>query len=217
MLKGIRWLNAVSSEKRKYELKARAEKLGATRQRIVEATSALHEEVGPARTTIAEIARRAGVQRLTVYNHFPDDKELFAACGAYWLAANMPPDPAPFLAIRSPSERLRAFLRAFYAWFRAHEAGLTRIQRDRLLLPALDEAARENMDRPLASLVDTLSRGLGGRGTRPRTRAAVALALDLWAWRRLTSEGLDDDAAADVMVGMVLASARRQDAAAPVR
>ncbi|MBA2357350.1 MAG: TetR family transcriptional regulator, partial [Actinobacteria bacterium] len=33
-------------------------------------TAALHEEVGPARTTIAEIARRAGVQRLTVYKNF---------------------------------------------------------------------------------------------------------------------------------------------------
>ena len=53
----------MSSQMRKYELKARAEKQAATRRRIVEATSALHEEVAPARTTVAEIARRAGVQR----------------------------------------------------------------------------------------------------------------------------------------------------------
>ena len=67
----------MSSEKRKYELKARAERQRETRRRIVDATVALHEEVGPAKTTVAEIARRAGVQRLTVYNHFPDDGELY--------------------------------------------------------------------------------------------------------------------------------------------
>ena len=70
-------MNAMSSESRKYELKARAEKQADTRRRIVEATSELHEEVGPARTTVAEIARRAGVQRLTVYNNFPNETELF--------------------------------------------------------------------------------------------------------------------------------------------
>ena len=65
--------------KRKYELKARAESQARTRERIVQATMELHKEVGPAKTTVAEIARRAGVQRLTVYNHFPEDVELFGS------------------------------------------------------------------------------------------------------------------------------------------
>ena len=60
------------TEKRKYELRKRAERQQETRRRITEATVALHGEVGPAATQISEIARRAGVQRLTVYNHFPD-------------------------------------------------------------------------------------------------------------------------------------------------
>ena len=46
----------MSSQIRKYELKARAEKQAETRRRIVEATLGLHQEVGPARTTVAEIA-----------------------------------------------------------------------------------------------------------------------------------------------------------------
>ena len=87
------------SEKRNYELRARAGRQQATRRRIVEATVALHREVGPARTTVAEIARRAGVQRLTVYNHFPDDAQLFAACQAHFLAQHPPPD----LGTRWPS------------------------------------------------------------------------------------------------------------------
>src|ERR1700730_3486754 len=108
MPQGIRWMNTMSSESRKYELKARAEKQPETRRRIVEATSALHEEVGPARTTVAEIARPAGVQRLTVGNNCPDEMELFAACGDHWMAKNPPPDPSAALALEDPAKRLRA-------------------------------------------------------------------------------------------------------------
>src|ERR1700680_2796204 len=98
-------MDAMSTQTRKYALKARAETQAETRRRIVEATSALHEEVGPARTTVAEIARRAGVQRLTVYNHFPNEEGLFAACSDHWLAQNPPPDPSAALALAKPASR----------------------------------------------------------------------------------------------------------------
>ena len=81
--------------KRKYELKARAAKQEETRRRITEATVALHEEVGPARTTVAEVARRAGVTRLTVYNNFPEERELFAACQGHWMRAAPAPRARP--------------------------------------------------------------------------------------------------------------------------
>ena len=42
-------------DRRKYELKKRAERQDETRQRIVEATVALHEELGPAQTSISAI------------------------------------------------------------------------------------------------------------------------------------------------------------------
>src|SRR5260221_9883236 len=101
----------MSTQMRKYELKARDEKQAATRQRIVEATSALHEEVGPARTTVAEIARRAGVQRLTVYTHFPNEIELFDACGQHWMQRNPPPDPSTALAMDNRDQRISHVLR----------------------------------------------------------------------------------------------------------
>jgi AcrR family transcriptional regulator len=85
----------MSSEKRKYELRARAERQQETRRRIIEATVTLHQEVGPARTTVAEIARRSGVQRLTVYNHFPEEEELFAACQRHFLAQHPLPELRP--------------------------------------------------------------------------------------------------------------------------
>src|SRR5438132_5479997 len=103
---------------RKYELKERARAQAETRRKIVEATVALHEEVGPARTTVAEIARRAGVTRLTVYNHFPEDAELFAACQGEFLARNPPPDLSSAFAVPDPRERVRVVLRGLYAGYR---------------------------------------------------------------------------------------------------
>lgn len=189
---------------RKYEQRARAERQAETKRRIAAATAELHAEVGPARTTVAEIARRAGVQRLTVYNNFPEESQLFAACQAHWLAANPLPDPSDALALEDPLERVRAVLRAFYARYRATEAMTGNVQRDRSSVPALDELLAQSSDVALGGLADALAAGFGARGRRAvRVRAAVALALDFWSWRRLTAEGLDDRAAADLMTAAV--------------
>ena len=72
--------------KRRYELKERARRQAETRQRIVDAAVELHTSVGPARTTISAIAERAGVERHTVYAHFPDEPTLFRACSTHWRA-----------------------------------------------------------------------------------------------------------------------------------
>jgi AcrR family transcriptional regulator len=202
-------MNMMSSQRRIYTLKARAEQQADTRRRIVEATAALHEEVGPARTTVAEIARRAGVSRLTVYNNFPDERELFAACGDYWLALNPPPDPSAVFRIKDPSERLRAVLRPFYAWYRRTARASENMHRDRLVLPAFDAVMRIRLDPVVSNLADTLAAGFAPAArSAKRLRAAVALALDFWTWRRLSLEGLTDNAAADLMVDAVKTAAR---------
>ena len=69
--------------KRKYELKRRAEKQADTRRRIVEATVMLHSTVGPSRTRVTDIARKAGIQRATFYRHFPDELSLYKECRAF--------------------------------------------------------------------------------------------------------------------------------------
>src|SRR3954470_13292528 len=120
-------MNAVSTQKRKYELKARAEAQEATRARIAAAAAALHEEAGVGKTTVADIARRAGVQRLTVYNHFPDLQALLPACTAHWLTEHPQPDLAPLLAVEDPAERLRSVLAALYGWYRDTEAMQRRV------------------------------------------------------------------------------------------
>jgi len=196
----------MSTEKRKYELKVRADRQRATRERIVEATMQLHQEVGPAATTVAEIARRAGVQRLTVYNHFPDEAQLFGACQAHWIALHPPPDFAAALALDEPLERVRAVLRGFYAWCRETESMTENVQRDRASLPALDALLRDTADAAAHEMADALATGLaprGGAAARSRVRVLVRVALEFWTWHRLIAEGLGDDAAADLMTDVV--------------
>jgi AcrR family transcriptional regulator len=190
-------VNAVSTQKRRYELKARAESQQATRDRIAAAAAALHAEVGIGRTTVADIARRAGVQRLTVYNHFPDLEALLPACTAHWMAASPPPDLADALALAHPRERLRTALTALYGWYRATAPMQRRVFGERASVPELDAWMAQSADRTLAELADALSAGL--------RRPLVAVALDFWTWERLDREGLDDAAAAELMAGAAAA------------
>jgi AcrR family transcriptional regulator len=193
----------MSSKKRKYELKARAERQQDTRRRIVEATIELHQELGPARTTVVEVARRAGVNRLTVYNHFPDEAELFAACQGQFLAQHPPPDFAEALALDEPAARVRAALCDLYGSYRVREPMTAKILRDRAALPALDALMERTMDAQLAELVNALARPFKARGkAAQRLRAVLAVAVDFGTWQRLDRAGLDDAAAADLMADL---------------
>src|SRR5688500_15816045 len=102
---------------RTYTLKRRAEQQADTRRRIVEATVDLHSSVGPALTTLSMIAERAGVQRHTLYAHFPDERSLHLACSGLAFERDPPPDAAPWRSIEDRRERLRAGLTAVYGWF----------------------------------------------------------------------------------------------------
>jgi AcrR family transcriptional regulator len=192
-------MNAMSTQKRKYELKARAESQQATRDRIAAAAASLHEEVGIARTTVADIARRAGVQRVTVYNHFPDLAALLPACTAHWLTEHPLPDLSPAFALDDPAERLRTALTALYGWYRETAPMQRRVFGERATLPELDAFVAQSSDPMLAELAAGLSTGFD----RPDGRALVAVALDFWTWQRLDREGLDDAQAAALMTGAV--------------
>lgn len=196
-------MNTMSSETRKYELKARAESQRETREQIARVAAELHEEKGVANTTVAEIARRAGVTRLTVYNHFADLGELIPACAAHYETRHPPPDLEGALAIAEPGERARATLAPLYAWYRETEPMFGKLFSDRSRVPELDRFMAENIDRFQAHLAAGLAAG-SGRGRRAeRRRALISLALDFWTWRRLRDEGLDDEAAADLMAAAI--------------
>ncbi len=185
----------MSTQKRKYELKARAEAQQATHARIAAAASALHEEVGVARTTVADIARRAGVQRLTVYNHFPDLDALLPACTAHWLTQHPFPDLEPAFALEDPAERVQGVLNALYGWYRETAPMQARAYGERATVPELDAW--------MARSTDVLLADLAARLDWPGRQALVALALHFWTWHRLDREGLDDAAAAALMADAI--------------
>src|SRR5688572_8391494 len=95
---------------RPYRKRRRAELEEQTRLRITEAAMELHGSIGPARTTVSAVADRAGVQRATVYRHFPDEESLFAACSSHWTAQNPRPDLAAWAETEDPDQRLRTAL-----------------------------------------------------------------------------------------------------------
>jgi AcrR family transcriptional regulator len=197
-------MNTMSTQTRKYELKARAESQRETRDRIAKATAELHEEKGVAQTTVAEIARRAGVTRLTVYNHFADLTELLPACAAHYEELHPVPDLGGVLAQTEPGERVRGALARLYGWYRETEPMYGKLFSDRASVPELDRFLEKNIDRMQADLADDLAAGFRLRGRRAeRTRALIRLALDFWTWCRLSREGLDDEAAADLMAAAI--------------
>ena len=202
-------MSTQKTKNRKYELKARAESQERTRQRIARAAAELHEQVGPAETTVAEIARRAGVSRLTVYKHFPDNAALYPACSAHYLAEHPLPDFQAAMAREDPVRRVRSVLDAVYGgWYRESRSMMRNLQRDRGLDPALDEFMRNNSDAALGVVADALTAGFELAGDRAaRLGSLVRVALDFWTWERLTTEGLEDDQAAAVMTDAVAAVA----------
>jgi AcrR family transcriptional regulator len=184
-------------------MRRRAELVDETRQRIIEAAARLHTSIGPAATTIAAIADEAGVTRLTVYRHFPNLDELFAACQAHWLSQSRPPDPSTWLAIPDPGERARHALDALYRWFAAHADELYPILRD---FAAMPETARR---RNRAGAVARAQAILGGPDANApaQARAAAGHVTSYWTWRSLALEqGLAHEDAVDLAVRFLMAA-----------
>lgn len=123
---------------RTYTKVRRAEAEGKTRDRIIEAMIALHEEVGPSRTTISAIAERAGVERLTVYRHFPDEPAMLRACSSRWAEID-PPPAIPVKRYRDPAAGFRAMLLPLYEWYRRNHRMLANVTADLDRVPAVRE------------------------------------------------------------------------------
>ena len=165
----------------------------------MEAVVELHEEVGPAFTTISAIAERAGVQRLTVYRHFPDEPSLFQACSTHWMDRHPPPDPAAWSGIQDPGERARTALTALYGYFRNGAPMISKIIRDADHVEALQPFVAPYRSF-LAEVAGGLAAGWGVEGERQRAlRAAAGLAVRFETWRSLEEEGLQDEPAAALM------------------
>ena len=193
---------------RPYRKRRRAELEEQTRLRITEAAVDLHGSVGPARTTISAVAERAGVQRATLYRHFPDEQTLFGACSAHWLSQHPLPDLAGWAAIEDPDVRLPTALAELYGWFDRGAEMLEKTTRDASLVPAM-RAPMEAMGAWRSAATEALLRGRPQRGARRgRVRAAIGHATSFETWRSLVREqNLDQEAAVALMATLVEAAA----------
>jgi AcrR family transcriptional regulator len=192
----------------KYTLKQRAIQQEETRRRIVEAIVELHKTIGPARTTISAIAERAGVERLTVYRHFPNETELFRACSDHWRAAHPPPDLKRWSAIDDPVERLRIALMDVYQYYGEVAPMLGNVLRDAELLPVLAKQLagyRQFVAAAQSLLADCWQIPEQQRAV---VRAAIGHAISFETWRSLVeTERLSLAQARDLMIRFIRGSA----------
>lgn len=197
----------MADSKRPYRKKARAEAEEATRQKIVEATVRLHEKIGPRATTISAIAKEAGVQRLTVYRHFPDETAVFQACTSHWLEQNPPPDPTDWSTNGDPEDRARCAIAAFYDYFARTRRMWTVSFRDVEEVPALQEPMAtfaEFVRRTATDLARDLESGDGpGAAT-----ATIRHALHFPTWRELDDQGLAEPAKVDLILAWLRGAVR---------
>lgn len=163
----------------------------------MEAAIDLHRTIGPAATTVSEIAERAGVGRVAVYRHFPDELALARACSGLYFERHPLADPSPWRRITDPRERLRTALRETYAYHRANEPMITHVIAD-----ARDHPVMAPYHEQRRRAAEALLPGWRLRGhDRVGMRAALSLALSFDTWRVLARDhGLTDEEAAGLVV-----------------
>ncbi|GAA3469267.1 TetR/AcrR family transcriptional regulator [Nonomuraea roseola] len=175
-------------------MRKRADQVAQTRERIVEAAVHLHGTVGPAATTVAGIAAVAGVTRLTVYRHFPDEEAIFAACSAHWLSRRVPPNPSAWAQVADPAERLRVGLTDLYQFYRDGREMLTHVYRDMAVLPDTHRRTLEDRQELFHTLLAEPF------PADQRIRAVIGHAISFWTWRSLCLDnGLSNAEAVELM------------------
>jgi AcrR family transcriptional regulator len=195
--------------RRRYRMRKRQEALDAMRDRIAQAAFELHRDVGPSQATISAIAERAGVQRHTVYRHFPDMVQLIRACTLHGMQVTHLPDPEPWHGVADPLARLRRALGELYPYYRANEQLIGNIMRDLPVMP--DRAAGsapypDHLGRIWGAVMEPWADAPSPAGDR--LRALVSAALEFGTWQALARRGgLSDADAAETMLRAVQGTA----------
>jgi AcrR family transcriptional regulator len=189
---------------RKYTQKKRAERQQETRHRIAAAALELHKTLGPAKTPLSLIAEKAGVQRHTLYAHFPDERSLFMACSGLHQELDPPPEAEPWLAIPERAERVRTALGQIYAWYKRNAALLAGVLRDSEQNETLREVSQERFGPFLVSWQAALI----WNGDPAQTNALLQLALSFHTWRTPSDAGMTAENAAETLANMLVESSR---------
>lgn len=184
---------------RPYKLRQRAEAQAKTRQRIVDAAIALHQEQGVAATSVSDIAARSGVGKVTVYRHFPDEEALVGACSSQYFNRHPFPNPKDWRAEADPIVRVRRGLRDVYAYHRETApmmfSVLAEMRDDPRMAPYHDQFRRA---------VEVLSEAWPAPvRSDPKLQTALALAVSFDAWRVLAVEQeLSDEDAIELVIAL---------------
>jgi AcrR family transcriptional regulator len=179
-----------------------------THRRITKAAIELHGTVGPARTTMSAVAARAGVERRTLYRHFPSEADLFAACSSDYFTANPWPDLDNWRAIRDPQQRLERALEELYAYYERTESMFSNVLRDAELVDFARDAVVP-LNAYLDEAAEALLIGRKVRGGRRRLLgAALRHALAFSTWRSLSANGIGRSDAAQLVTALVDGAAR---------
>lgn len=185
--------------KRKYTKTRRAEQEDETRNKIVEALVALHEEVGPAHSSIKAIAEKAGVQRLTVYRHFPDDASLFEACTSHYLASHPPPGITDWADIDNARERSYQALMAFYKYYRQTEKMWHKAYRDVDQVEVLQGPINQFEAHLDQVTEDLLKAWNNSHNTKKHLQITLRHALRFATWQSLNNAKLKDEKMAELV------------------
>jgi AcrR family transcriptional regulator len=187
--------------KRKYELKKRADQMAETHRRITEAAIELHGTVGPSRTTLSAVAERAGVERRTLYRHFPTEADLFAACSDHYFTGHPWPELDTWRAIGDPQRRLERALGELYAYYERTEPMLSNVLRDTELLDFARDAVA-----PLHAYLEEAAETLTTGRRRRLLERAVRHALAFSTWRSLSANGIGRADAVKLMSALIQAA-----------
>jgi AcrR family transcriptional regulator len=183
---------------RKYRMKQRAIEQERTREKIVAATAALHGSVGPRNTSISAVAEKAGVQRLTVYRHFPDEESLFLACSSHWLKENPPPEPGDWDDVQDAEKRTAAALRAIYDYYRRTRSMWHLVYRDIDQVPAMQDPL-DAFHEYLGEIRDDLVSKWQPRGRKAKfLTTTVGHLLSFGTWDSLSGQDIDDQQMVDL-------------------
>ncbi|HEX2835094.1 MAG TPA: helix-turn-helix domain-containing protein [Thermoanaerobaculia bacterium] len=191
------------TEKRTYNLGRRAETAAETRQRLVEATSALHNARGVSAVSLRDIAEEAGVSVGTAYHHFPTYLDAVRACAAHHAVVSALPPETIFDGTRGVEARVRLFVRELCGWYERH-SWLERIRAERSSYPPIEEAMMH-----IAAGIEQLAR-TAARCTAEEARTIAALS-DVAVFSALRRGGMSPTRAINRMTEAVLAWLRSRN------
>lgn len=185
---------------RPYSMSRRGAQAAETRTRILDAAIELYRTRGVPHVTMAQIARVAGVSPATVLNHFDDADSLAEAGIGRILESLRAPRADIFAGASTPSERIRRFTSAMFAFYERSSDWFEATRHDLPTLPVL-RSATEEFEHAIAQL---LRDALGPGFPDPTVAAAVAGLTGPGTLGSLKAAGLSADQAAGV-IGDLLA------------